>query len=145
MLTTRCRIIMPDRYRSWWSYRQCRASAATTMAHMHCIWSPSRLVCFVWHASHVWGLLGNWSRVTTNFVVAILGFICYQLCISCNAPPCLMWIFLLNLSGNCPGGAKSRFTAPESWCITLNYYPPSSEYEFVVWGSWISATQYVHK
>ncbi len=41
---------------SWWSYHQCRASVATTTAHIHSIWSPSRPVCSVCHAGYVWGL-----------------------------------------------------------------------------------------
>jgi hypothetical protein len=77
---------------------------------------PSRPVCLVCHAGHDY------------FVVAILGFVCCHICISGYAPPFLMRIFALDLNGNCPGGAKSRFTASESWRSTPKYYPPS-DYE----------------
>jgi hypothetical protein len=43
---THWRIVVPDRRRSWWLYCQCRASAATTTAHIHYICSPSRPVPF---------------------------------------------------------------------------------------------------
>ena len=46
-------------------------------------------------------------------------------------PVFLMQIFALDLSGNCPGGAKSHFIASESWRSTPKHYPPSNS-EFVV-------------
>ena len=37
-----------------------------------------------------------------------------------------IFVGVLNLSGNCPGEAKSRFTASASRRSTPNYYPPSN-------------------
>ena len=69
-------------------------------------------------------IAGDYKFRICNFGVHLLSIMHLMRC-----PPCLMWIFLLDLSGSCPGGAKSRFTASESWYITPNYYPPSSDYE----------------
>jgi len=63
--TTRQRIIEPDVRRLRWPCPQCRASAATTTAHIRSICLPSRPACSVCYAGHVRGL-GSWSSLTTN-------------------------------------------------------------------------------
>ena len=54
--TTHQQIIVPNVHRLRWTRRQCRASAATTTAHIHRICLPSRPACSVCHASHARGL-----------------------------------------------------------------------------------------
>ncbi len=55
--------------RSWWSYCRCRASAATTTAHICCICSPSRPVPLVWHVSAMFRAMAaevRWVLISTS-------------------------------------------------------------------------------
>jgi hypothetical protein len=89
--------------------------------------------------------LGPWQPIPGDyfFVVANLGVRCCHNCISGYAPPFLMQIFALDLSGNCPGWAKSCFTASESQHSTPNYYPLSHYLQIHSLGGRLKI--YIHK
>jgi len=72
--------------------------------------------------------VGDYYFVVAIKGVRLLSHMHLRLC-----PTFLMRIFALDLSGNCPGGDKSHFTASESesWHSIANNYPPSN-YEFVI-------------
>ena len=109
-VTTNRRIVATDCSQILWSYRRCRALAATTTAHIHCICPPSKFLCSFCHVAHLRehghrnkGALNSWSQ-----------FLCFGgcgVCFWCDTPLLRTGIFALDLCGNSIGGAKPRSTA----------------------------------